>query len=135
MGYEDGAITEFERHSRLGFVSREGFMNEVERLRKVGFERITLKTGAYSMVELAMAMRWCSEAKIDLLTIDGAPGGTGMSPWNMMNEWGVPTFYLQSLAIEFAAFTHVGGRFVQKLQPLVQRTPELCLLTLEHLGN
>ena len=102
MGYDDGAITEFERHSRLGFVTREGFMSEVERLRKLGFARVTLKTGAYSMTELAMAMRWCSEAKIDLLTIDGAPGGTGMSPWPMMNEWGVPTIYLQSLAIEFA---------------------------------
>ena len=36
------------------------------------------------------------DAKIDLLTIDGAPGGTGMSPWRMMEEWGIPTFYLQS---------------------------------------
>jgi glutamate synthase domain-containing protein 2 len=83
MGYDDGAITEFERHSRLGFVTRDAFMAEVERLRKVGFERVTLKTGAYSMVELAMAMRFCAEAEIDLLTIDGAPGGTGMSPWPM----------------------------------------------------
>ena len=49
-----------------------------------------------------MALRWGAEAKIDLLTIDGAPGGTGMSPWPMMNEWGIPTFYLQSLAYEFA---------------------------------
>ncbi len=101
MGYDDGAITEFERHSRLGFVTREGFMSEVERLRKLGFARVTLKTGAYSMTELAMAMRWCSEAKIDLLTIDGAPGVTGMIPWPMVNEWGIPTHYLHSLATEF----------------------------------
>jgi glutamate synthase domain-containing protein 2 len=99
--YKDGAIREFERHSRLGFVTREGFLNEVERLRKVGFKRITLKTGAYSQVELAMAIRYGAEAKIDLLTIDGAPGGTGMSPWPMMNEWGIPTFYIQALAYEF----------------------------------
>ena len=54
------------------------------------------------MVELAMAIRYSADAKIDLLTIDGAPGGTGMSPWPMMNEWGIPTFYLHSLAYEFA---------------------------------
>jgi len=77
-------------------------MAEIDRLRDLGFKRITLKTGAYSMVELAMALRYGAEAKLDLLTIDGAPGGTGMSPWPMMNEWGIPTFYLQSLAIEFA---------------------------------
>jgi glutamate synthase domain-containing protein 2 len=117
MGYDDGAITEFERHSRLGFVTRDAFMAEVERLRKVGFERVTLKTGAYSMVELAMAMRFCAEAEIDLLTIDGAPGGTGMSPWPMMNEWGVPTLYLQSLAYEFA----------EKLTAKGLRVPDLAM--------
>ena len=101
LSYQDGAIREFERHSRLGFVTREGFLAECERLRKLGFERITLKTGAYSPVELAMAIRYGAEAKIDLLTIDGAPGGTGMSPWPMMNEWGVPSIYLHSLAYQY----------------------------------
>ncbi len=99
--YKEGGIKEFERHSRLGFVSKEGFLEEVDRLRDVGFKRVTLKTGAYSAVELAMAIRYSAEAKIDLLTIDGASGGTGMSPWPMMNEWGIPTFYLESLMYEF----------------------------------
>lgn len=98
--FRDGAITEFERHSRLGFVDQEGFMAEVSRLRTLGAKRITLKTGAYPMRELAMAIRWCSDAKIDLLTIDGAPGGTGMSPWRMMAEWGMPSIYLHSMAYE-----------------------------------
>ena len=101
--FKSGAIKEFERHSRLGFVTRDGFLEEVDRLRGLGFKRITLKTGAYSMAELAMAIRYSSEAKIDLLTIDGAPGGTGMSPWPMMTEWGIPTFYLQALAYEFCS--------------------------------
>ncbi len=99
--FKSGAIKEFERHSRLGFVTQEGFMKEVARLRKVGFKRVTLKTGAYSALELAMALRYCSDAKIDLLTIDGAPGGTGMSPWPMMTEWGIPSFYLHSIAYDF----------------------------------
>ena len=99
--FEDGALREFERHSRVGFITREGFLDEVDRLRDIGFKRVTLKTGAYSAVELAMAIRYGAEAKIDLLTIDGAPGGTGMSPWPMMNEWGIPTFYIESLAYQF----------------------------------
>lgn len=85
----------------MGFVNREEFLEEVDRLRTLGFERITLKTGAYSTVELAMALRYGAEAKLDLITIDGAPGGTGMSPWSMMNEWGIPTFYLESLTYQF----------------------------------
>jgi glutamate synthase domain-containing protein 2 len=52
------------------------------------------------MRELAMAIRWSSDAKIDLLTIDGAPGGTGMSPWRMMTEWGIPSIYLHAMTHE-----------------------------------
>ncbi len=99
--YRSGAIKEFERHSRLGFVTREAFLTEIERLRRLGFKRITLKTGAYSMVELAMALRYGAEAELDLITVDGAPGGTGMSPWPMMNEWGMPSIYLHSLTWQF----------------------------------
>lgn len=99
--FNKGAFKEFERHSRLGFVEEEGFYKEVERLRNVGFKRITVKTGAYSLRELAMAIKWGSRAKIDLLTIDGASGGTGMSPWRMMEEWGIPSIYLHSAAYDF----------------------------------
>ncbi len=109
--FKEGEIKEFERHSRLGFVTKEAFLEEADRLRGLGFKRITLKTGAYSQVELAMAIKYGAEAKLDLLTIDGAPGGTGMSPWPMMNEWGIPTFYLQSLMYKFAGkLTKKGTR-------------------------
>ncbi|HUT55420.1 MAG TPA: FMN-binding glutamate synthase family protein [bacterium] len=100
--FKDGALKQFERHSRMGFVDQEGFMKEVARLRKLGAKRVTLKTGAYPMRELAMAIKWSSDANIDFLTIDGAGGGTGMSPWRMMNEWGIPPIYLHSMAIELA---------------------------------
>lgn len=115
--FKDGALTEFERHSRVGFIAEEDFLEEVDRLRDIGFKRITLKTGAYSPVELAMALRFGSEAELDLVTIDGAPGGTGMSPWPMMNEWGVPTFYLQSLAY----------RFSERLNERGMRVPDLAM--------
>ncbi|MEN6430062.1 MAG: FMN-binding glutamate synthase family protein [Coriobacteriales bacterium] len=110
--YRATAIKHFERHSRLGFVDEEGFYAEVQRLRDLGAKRVTLKTGAYPMRELAMAIKWASNAKIDLLTIDGAPGGTGMSPWRMMEEWGVPTFYLQSMANELVEHLRAKGAYV-----------------------
>lgn len=113
--FKDGAIKEFERHSRVGFIDEEGFYAEVARLRKLGFKRITLKTGAYGLRELAMAIKWGSKAKIDLLTIDGAPGGTGMSPWRMMEEWGMPSLYLHSAASEFAQLLTKKGERVPSL--------------------
>lgn len=114
--YKNGALKEFERHSRLGFIDEEGFYAEIERLRKLGFKRITLKTGAYSLRELAMAIKWGANAKIDLLTIDGSSGGTGMSPWRMMEEWGIPSLYLHAAAYDFC----------QKLADKGQRVPDLA---------
>ena len=114
--FKDGAIKEFERHSRLGFIDEQGFYDEVNRLRNIGFKRVTLKTGAYGLRELAMAIKWSSKAKIDLLTIDGAPGGTGMSPWRMMEEWGMPSLYLHAAAVEFC----------QKLAEKGERVPDIA---------
>jgi glutamate synthase domain-containing protein 2 len=90
-------------------------MQEVARLRALGFKRVTLKTGAYSLRELAMAIRYSSDAEIDLLTIDGSSGGTGMSPWRMMEEWGVPSIYLHSAAYEYASILAAKGRRVPDL--------------------
>jgi len=107
-----GGIAEFERHSRLGMVDEGSFLKEVERLRKLGAKYVTLKTGAYRPADLARAVKFASEARIDLLTVDGAGGGTGMSPWRMMNEWGIPTVYLESLLYKFLRRLDEKGEFV-----------------------
>jgi len=114
--FHNGSLKEFERHSRLGFIDEEGFYKEVNRLRGLGFKRITLKTGAYGLRELAMVIKWGSKAEIDLLTIDGAPGGTGMSPWRMMEEWGMPSLYLHAATYEFC----------QKLADKGERVPDIA---------
>jgi glutamate synthase domain-containing protein 2 len=107
-----GGIAEFERHSRLGMVDEDSFMKEVERVRKIGAKYVTLKTGAYRPVDLARAVKYSSMAKIDLLTVDGAGGGTGMSPWRMMNEWGIPTVYLECLLYKYLKRLQEKGEFI-----------------------
>jgi glutamate synthase domain-containing protein 2 len=110
--FKQGDFKEFERHSRLGMVSEEGFHKEIERLRKIGTQHISLKTGAYRPADLARAVKYASDAQIDLLTVDGAGGGTGMSPWRMMNEWGVPTIYLESLLYRYLRTLKLKGAFI-----------------------
>ena len=117
--FKEGAIRSFARHSRLGGTNldtvdkvREDFMNSVDYLRSIGFQRVTLKTGSYGMEELAMAIKFATDAKLDLLTIDGSGGGTGMSPWNMMQSWGVPSIYLHAKAHEYAALLAAKGQKV-----------------------
>ncbi len=120
--FENGAIKSFARHSRLGGTNldtvdlvREDFMKSVDYLRSLGFKRISLKTGSYGMEELAMAIKFASDAKLDLLTIDGSGGGTGMSPWNMMQSWGVPSINLHAKAYEYADMLAAKGQKVVDL--------------------
>jgi hypothetical protein len=122
QAFEKGAIKSFARHSRLGGTNlntidlvREDFMKSVDYLRSLGFKRISLKTGSYGMEELAMAIKFATEAKLDLLTIDGSGGGTGMSPWNMMQSWGVPSINLHSKAYEYASLLASKGQRVVDL--------------------
>ncbi len=100
--FEKGAFKEFERHSRVGMVSEEAFAKRVEELRKAGARYVFLKTGAYRPADLARAIMFATKYKCDLLTVDGAGGGTGMSPWRMMNEWGVPPVALHSMLHSYA---------------------------------
>ncbi|QJR21448.1 Glutamate synthase [NADPH] large chain [Brevinematales bacterium NS] len=117
--FKHGAIKAFARHSRLGYTNLstpeavyKEFMKGVKHLRKLGFKRITLKTGSYGMEALAMAIRFATDAKLDLLTIDGSGGGTGMSPWNMMETWGVPSILLHAKAYEYASLLAARGKKV-----------------------
>jgi hypothetical protein len=114
--YKNRAIISFARHSRLGATdkhspgeTRDSFFESIDYLRKIGFNRISLKTGAYGMENLAMAIRYSADAKLDLLTIDGAGGGTGMSPWNMMQNWGIPSLALHAKTYEYCSILDKKG--------------------------
>lgn len=106
------SFKEFERHSRVGMVSEEGFVKRVKELRKAGAKYVFLKTGAYRPSDLARAVRYSSVAGVDVLTVDGAGGGTGMSPWHMMNEWGVPTLYIAALTYNYVHKLASKGQYV-----------------------
>jgi len=117
--FSHGSIKSFARHSRLGYTElsssdavRDAFMESAAYLRKIGYKRISLKTGSYGMEALAMAIKYASEAGLDLLTIDGSGGGTGMSPWHMMETWGVPSILLHAKAYEYASILAAKGKRV-----------------------
>ncbi|ATZ61672.2 MAG: glutamate synthase-related protein [Methanosarcinales archaeon Met12] len=110
--FKEGAFKTFERHSRVGFPTHEGFVEDVENLRAQGAKRVFLKTGAYRPVITAFTLKAASEAKIDLLTFDGAGGGTGMSPVPMMNECATPTVYLQAQVMKCIELLKKKGRYV-----------------------
>lgn len=113
--FERGAFKEFERHSRVAMVSEESFAERIDSLRKAGAKYIFLKTGAYRPADLARAIAFSSKYKLDLLTVDAAGGGTGMSPWRMMNEWGVPPVELHALLHRYAAYLARQWKYVPSI--------------------
>nr|VFK54871.1 MAG: glutamate synthase (NADPH) GltB2 subunit [Candidatus Kentron sp. TUN]VFK60185.1 MAG: glutamate synthase (NADPH) GltB2 subunit [Candidatus Kentron sp. TUN] len=120
--FKKRAIYSFARHSRLGYPGlssseevEASFKESVAYLRNLGYQRISLKTGAYGMEALAMAIKFATDTELDLLTIDGAGGGTGMSPWNMMETWGVPSIHLHAKAYEYAKILEAQGKDVVDL--------------------
>lgn len=115
--FEGGSFKEFERHSRVGMVAEQPFMERVAQLRKAGAKYVFLKTGAYRPADLARAVRFASKAKLDMLTVDGAGGGTGMSPWRMMNEWGVPPVELHSLLHQYCSTLAHKGEYIPMISP------------------
>ncbi|MDD4271000.1 MAG: hypothetical protein PHN77_22495, partial [Thermoguttaceae bacterium] len=66
--FRRGALKQFGRHGRLGLIDEEGFLAECDRLRGLGFQRIALKAELYELRELALAMTWAGQARIDLLS-------------------------------------------------------------------
>ena len=113
--FEHGAFKEFERHSRVGMVTEESFAQRITELRKAGAKYISLKTGAYRPFALAQALKYASKYNVDVLTVDGAGGGTGMSPWRMMNEWGIPPVELHSLLYQYTKRLADLGQYIPTL--------------------
>ncbi len=67
----------------------------IRELREMGVTNIYLKMAGYDRRDLERVLRLGSEAGVDMITFDGAGGGTGYSPNKMMNEWGLPAILMQ----------------------------------------
>lgn len=90
----------------------EDLSAKLARWRECGATGFTLKTGSYGMADLALAIKVATVLKMDLLTIDGSGGGTGMSPPEMMDVWGVPSILLHAKAYEYASLLASHGQKV-----------------------
>lgn len=89
--YHRGHVHVFERIGKLPMWDEDCLIKRVAELRKLGAKRICFKTGAFTPSDLVKILKIASVAGVDLVTFDGAGGGSGNSPAKMMNEWGIPT--------------------------------------------
>ncbi len=93
--YKNGCGPAFERIGKLAMWNAEHLVSRVAELRRLGAKRVCFKTGPYDAQNIVRILKIASQAGVDLVTLDGAGGGTGNSPVKMMNEWGVQTVCLE----------------------------------------
>lgn len=95
--YIDGKGPVFEKIGKLPVWNEEILSSRIAQLRKLGAQRICFKTGPFATEDIIRILKIASVNDIDLVTIDTAGGGSGNSPVKMMNEWGIPAVYQESI--------------------------------------
>ena len=113
--FKNGKGPVFEKIGKLPIWNEEILKNRIAHLRELGAERICLKTGPFDPKDLIRILKIASENEVDLVTFDGAGGGTGNSPVKMMNEWGMPTVNLESMLYNILKRMDEKGYFLPQV--------------------
>lgn len=93
--YHAGVCPNFYAYGRLPQWDQDYLVKRIESLRALGCKNVYFKMAGYDVADLEKVMRIASVAGVDMVTFDGAGGGSGYSPCKMMNEWSLPTVVLE----------------------------------------
>lgn len=115
--YKNGIGRAFEKVDKLPMWNEEILVKRVKELKEMGAKRVCFKTGPFASKDLITILKIASKAGVDLITFDGAGGGSGNSPSKMMNEWGMPTVYMESIVYA------ILKKMAEKNYPL----PQICI--------
>lgn len=92
---EEGICPNFYSYGRLPLWDEEYLVTRIEQLREMGLKNVYFKMAGYDRGDLERVIMIGSKAQIDMITFDGAGGGSGYSPSKMMNEWSLPTILME----------------------------------------
>ena len=95
--YRDGVCPNFHSYGRLPFWTEESITCHIKKLRDLGAQNIYFKMAGYDIADIERVLRIATTAQVDMVTFDGAGGGSGYSPSKMMNEWSLPTVCLEDV--------------------------------------
>ncbi|MDH6603328.1 hypothetical protein OKW23_000457 [Bacilli bacterium PM5-9] len=85
------------------------FEKRISDLRAKGIKNIYFKMAGYDIKDIERVLRIAAVNEIDLVTFDGAGGGSGYSPCKMMNEWGLPSIDLQKVVCQVSRKLEAEG--------------------------
>lgn len=97
--YHDGVCPNFYTYGRLPLWTEETLVNHIAKLRAWGAKNIYFKMAGFDRSDIERVLRIASDSQVDMVTFDGAGGGSGYSPSKMMNEWSLPTVCLEDAVV------------------------------------
>lgn len=98
--WEEGVCPAFYSYGRLPQWTEEYLCRRAAELRQLGAQNLYFKMAGYDRADLEQVLRMACSAGIDMVTFDGAGGGSGYSPCKMMNEWALPTVCMESALVD-----------------------------------
>ena len=110
--YEDGVCPNFYTYSRLPLWDEGYLVPRIAELRRMGAKNVYLKMAGYDPDDLRRILVIGSKAEVDMITFDGAGGGSGYSPCKMMNEWGLPTVVMEDAVCTIAESLRKEGYWI-----------------------
>lgn len=110
--YADGVCPNFYTYARLPLWDEAYLSQRIKELRELGAKNIYFKMAGYDREDLERVLRIASALEVDMVTFDGAGGGSGYSPCKMMNEWSLPTVCLEEAVVRIAAKISAEGRYL-----------------------
>jgi len=93
----------YQRHVQPGSLSDEQLKKNIMKYSKLDLPiwvKTGMGTGILKLVSTLQELKKDNGIRIECLTIDGFGGGTGMSPWLIMNEMSVPSATIFSMIEE-----------------------------------
>ncbi len=109
---QEGVCPNFYIYTRLPIWDEEYLIPRIKELREMGAKNIYLKMAGYDKQDLKHVLMLGSQAEVDMITFDGAGGGSGYSPCKMMNEWGLPTVVLEEAVIRIVQEMKAEGLYI-----------------------
>lgn len=100
--HEQGNTPNFYQHARFPAWDEDFFAQRIPRLREMGMKNTYFKMAGFDPVDIERVLRIAAQNKVDMVTFDGAGGGSGYSPSKMMDEWGLPTIQLEATVYALA---------------------------------
>ena len=109
---EEGVCPNFYTYSRLPLWDETYLVPRIAELRGMGYKNFYLKMAGYDTADIKHVLMIGSMAEVDMITFDGAGGGSGYSPCKMMNEWGLPTPVLQDVVCRLVEEMKQEGLYI-----------------------